>query len=444
VLEAADVPGGGLRTAELTKPGFLHDTCATIHSLLGMSPAMRDLGIADGVDLLRPEVALAHPLDGTTAAVCHASVADTARTLGKDAEAYRATFAPLMRKARKLSETVLNPLFPVPKHPVLAAGFGVSFGLRSAQSVITSRFAGVHARALFAGLAAHSILSLDQRGTAGVGAFMGLSAHVSGWPAAAGGSQRVADALVKIVEENGGRIDCGRHVEALGDLPESRVVLFDTSAEQFADIAEPELPKRYVRKLRRFRNGPGIFKIDYALSAPIPWSAPECRRAGTVHLGGTWEEVAAAEEVVHAGKHPQKPFVLVVQASLFDPARAPRDKHTGWAYCHVPNGSTVDMTEAIENQIERFAPGFRDTVIAKKTMNTEQVEARNANYAGGDISAGAMTLKQTLFRPTSSWVSYATPNPKLYLCSASAPPGPGIHGMAGWNAARLVLRGRLR
>jgi phytoene dehydrogenase-like protein len=288
------------------------------------------------------------------------------------------------------------------------------------------------------------MLSLDQRGTAGVGAFMGLSAHTSGWPAVAGGSQRLAEALTKIVEENGGRIECGRRVRSFADIPDSRVVLFDTGAAQLADIAESELPKRYVSKLRRFRSGPGVFKVDYALSAPIPWTAPDCRRAGTVHVGGTLDEVAASEAAVAAGKHSQRPFVLVAQTSLFDPTRAPQGKHTAWAYCHVPNGSTVDMTDAIESQIERFAPGFRDTVIAKHTMNSAQVEADNANYSGGDISAGAMTVRQTLFRPTMSWTPYTTPNPRLYLCSAATPPGPGVHGMAGWNAARTVLRGVLR
>jgi phytoene dehydrogenase-like protein len=440
VLEAADTPGGGLRSAELTNPGFLHDICSTIHPLAAHSPALRDLGITGRVELARPEVAFAHPLDGGGAAAAYISIADTARALGSDAAAYRAVFGPLLANARKVHETVLNPLFPLPRHPLLAARFGGSFGLRSAQSVVMSRFSGEPARALMAGLAAHSMLSFERAGTAGVAAFMGLTAHTSGWPAVTGGSQRIAEALVAVIEENGGRIECGRRVKTVADIPDSRLVLFDTGAAQLAAIAAEQLPKRFTRALQRFQRGPGVFKIDYALSDPIPWTAPECRRAGTVHAGGTFDQVAAAEAAVAAGKHPEKPFVLVAQTSLFDASRAPQGKHTAWAYCHVPNGSTVEMTGAIERQIERFAPGFRDTVIARHTMNCADFESHNTNYLGGDIGAGAMTLRQAIFRPAPRRSPYTTPNPRFYLCSAAAPPGPGVHGMAGWNAARKALR----
>ena len=439
VLEAADVAGGGTRSAELTLPGFVHDICSAVHPLGVASPALRNLPMAEhGVTWAHPPTPLAHPLDGDRAAVLHRSLAATAADLGADADAYQHLLEPLERHGLALTDTLLSPL-SIPRAPVTAARYGL-VGLRSATSLGRARFTGDEAQALLAGLAAHSMLSLDAPITAGFGLLLGLLGHVAGWPVAVGGSQTIADALVSIIETRGGEVVTGHRVDDLTQLPTARAVLLDVSPAQFVDMARDTLPARYRRRLLRFRRGPGVFKVDWALDGPIPWSAPGCRDAGTVHLGGRLDEVAAAEAAVVAGRHPDQPFVLLSQPGVADDTRAPAGQETGWAYCHVPNGSTVDMTDRIEAQVERFAPGFRDRILARHTMTTADFQTHNANYLGGDIGGGAADLRQFLARPVLSLHPWATPLPGVYLCSASTPPGGGVHGMCGLHAAHLVLR----
>jgi phytoene dehydrogenase-like protein len=433
VLEAAPTVGGGTRSAELTLPGFRHDVCSAIHPLALASPFLRSLPLdRHGLAFAHPEIPLAHPLDGGQAVALHRSVAQTAEGLGADGPAYRALMQPLADGWEALVEDMLGPLRP-PRHPLALARFARA-GVRSATGLARSRFPGVRARALLAGNAAHAMRPLTAPATAGFGLMLQLLGHGVGWPAAVGGSQAIADAMASLLRSLGGEIHTNSPVQSRRDL----------TPRQILAIAGDDLPDRYRRALGRYRYGPGVFKIDYALDAPVPWAAPECRRAGTVHLGGTFEEIAAAEAAVARGEHAARPYVLVAQQSLFDPGRAPAGAHTLWAYCHVPNGSPIDAGDAIEAQIERFAPGFRELVRARSTMGPESMEAHKANYVGGDINGGAATLRQLFTRPVARPVPYSTPNPRLFICSSSTPPGGGVHAMCGWYAARAALRGALR
>ena len=443
VLEGAPTVGGGLRTAELTLPGFRHDVCSAIHPLALASPFLRELPLAEhGLAFAHPEIPVAHPLDDGTAAVLHRSVDETADALGgDDGDAYRKLMQPLAGRWEPLLDDLLGPLRP-PRHPLADARFARA-GLRSARGLADSRFQGPHARALLAGSAAHSLRPLSAAATGGFGALLMMLGHAVGWPAAVGGSQAIADAMASLLRSLGGEIETSRSVRTAGELRGARAVLFDVAPQRLLEIAGRELPPRYHRAVSRFRRGPGVFKLDYALDAPVPWTAPECRRAGTVHLGGSLEQIASAEAEVARGRHAQRPFVLAAQQSLFDATRAPAGAHTLWAYCHVPNGSSLDATAAIEAQIERFAPGFRDLVRSRSALSPAALEAYNPNYAGGDINGGAADLWQLVARPVARRVPYATPNPRFFLCSASTPPGGGVHGMCGWHAARAALRGAL-
>jgi phytoene dehydrogenase-like protein len=441
VREASDGVGGGARTLPLTLPGFLHDRCSAIHPLAAASPFFRRLGLEGrGLRWIDPPAAAAHPLDDGTAALLVRSVDETAAGLGPDAGAWRSLFQPLAARFDALMDETLGALVHVPRRPLLLARFGLS-ALRSARAVAEARFRGPRARALFAGLAAHAVLPLEASPSAAFALVLGAAAHAVGWPFPQGGAQRIPDALAALLRERGGAIETGAEVLALDDLPPSRLVVLDLTPRQVLRVAGARLPERYRRALARFRYGPGAFKVDYALSAPIPWRAPDCARAGTVHVGGSLEEIAAAERAVAGGEMPPRPFVLVAQHTLFDPSRAPAGRHTAWAYCHVPHGFRGDATAALEAQLERFAPGFRDVVLARAARGPADLERENPNLVGGDLGAGENSLLQTVFRPLARAVPWATPVPGLYLCSASTPPGGGVHGMCGWHAARAALRG---
>ncbi len=439
VLEAASEVGGGSRSAELTLPGFVHDTCSAIHPLAVASPFFRELPLADhGLEWVHPPVAVAHPFEEGAGAVLEGSVEDTARLLGRDGDGYRRLLEPVTSRWRELSPILLGPP-RIPSRILPPIRFALR-GIRSARSIAEGFFQERNARGLFAGLAAHSTLPLERTASAGVALLLGAAGHVDGWPMPRGGAQRLADALAGTLRSLGGEIELNQKVVAFRDLPAASAYLFDLTPRQVLRIAGGELPGRYRRRLERFRYGPGVFKIDWALDAPIPWKDPTCRRAGTVHLGGDFDDVARAEHAVWQGEHPERPFVLLAQQSLFDDTRAPPRKHSAWAYCHVPHRSTWDMTSRIEEQVERYAPGFRDLILARHTFNTREFEAHNPNYVGGDIAGGTQDLSQIVGRPILSWVPYATPNPKIYLCSSSTPPGGGVHGMAGYHAARAVIR----
>jgi phytoene dehydrogenase-like protein len=439
VLEARDEIGGGARTAELTLPGFRHDVCSAILPTARMSPFFRALPLEQhGVEWIEPPHAIAHPLDDGTAAIADRSVEMTAAGLGEDAEAYRKLFGPLAKSWEALFDDILRTVRIVSRHPLLLARFGLN-AIRSAKAV-AARFKGDHARALFAGCAAHSFVPLEQAGSASFGLVMTISAHAVGWPLAKGGSASLVGALAAHLRALGGEIRTGHRVASMADVPPSRAVIFDLTPRQIIAIAGDALPSRYVRRLNRFRYGPGVFKVDWALDGPIPWRAAECGRAATVHVGGKFEEIAAHERAIWLGRVTDRPFVLVAEQSRFDPTRAPAGKQTGWAYCHVPNGSAEDMTARIEAQVERFAPGFRDRILARHTMGPAQYEAYNANDIGGDIGGGANTLMQFIGRPIFSLDPYATPNRRLYIGSSSTPPGGGVHGMCGYWAARAALR----
>ena len=438
VLEAAATPGGGCRSAELTRPGYLHDVCSAIHPLALASPLFKELPLARlGSEMIQPEVAAAHPLDGGRAAILQRDVAETATGLGSDADRYRKLMTGWVRREPALLTDFLRPI-RIPKHPVTAASFGLRYGFRSVTSLARS-FESEEAGALFAGMAAHSMLALSEAPTAAMAMMFMTIGHAYGWPLVKGGSQKLTDALVAHLQELGGQIETGRRVTSLADVPPSRAVLFDITPRQLVAIAEDELPSGYVRAMSRFRYGPGVFKVDWALSGPVPWQADPCRRAGTVHVGGTLAEVAESESNVTAGRIAEKPFVLVTQQSLFD-SRAPDGHHTLWAYCHVPNGSSVDMTDRIESQIERFAPGFKDLILDRHVLDAPSMERYNANYVGGDINGGMQNLRQFFARPNLRWDPYSTPNKRLFICSSSTPPGGGVHGMCGYNAALTVMK----
>ncbi len=439
VLERAGTPGGGTRTQELTLPGFRHDVCSAIHPLGMASPAFRDLGLPDaGVRWIQPDVPLAHALRPGHSVLQERSLERTADRLGDDGRAWTRLFGPSVDAGLPLVDSLLQPL-SVPHNPVALARYGLP-GIRSASSLGRSRFRGDDAPALLAGLAAHSMLSLDAPITGGFGMLLGQLAHVVGWPMPEGGSQAIADALVALIRAEGGEVRCGHEVRDLRELPAARAVLCDVTPRQLLALAGDRLPGRYRRSLERYRYGPGVCKVDWALDGPVPWSDPDTARAGTVHLGGSLAEVRASEEDVVRGRHPEEPFLLLAQQSLFDPTRAPAGKHTLWGYCHVPNGSDVDMTGRMEARIERFAPGFRDLVLARSTMTAVAMEHHNPNYVGGDINGGVADLRQFLLRPTASLHPWATPVEGLYLCSSSTPPGGGVHGMCGLAAAHAVLR----
>jgi phytoene dehydrogenase-like protein len=439
VIEGAEGVGGGCRSEELTLPSFVHDTCSTVHSLALASPFLSRLPLAEhGLELAHPDAPLAHPFDDGSAVVLERSVEETAKGLGPDAQSYRRLFEPLVGNAEALLHDILAPLRP-PRHPLVLARFGMS-AARSARGMVRSSFQGERARALVAGCCAHSMLSLRSPASAAFGIVLALSAHRVGWPVARGGSQRVADALASHLRSLGGQIQTGRWVESLDELAGARATLLDVTPRQLLRIAGGGLSGRYARRLARYRYGPGIFKLDWALDGPIPWRAEEVSRAGTVHLAGSLDEIVASEEAASKGKHHDRPFVLLVQPSLFDPTRAPAGRHTAWAYCHVPNGSTRDMTEAIEAQVERFAPGFKDLIAARSAMGPAEVERRNPNYVGGDINGGVQDMRQLFTRPVARLVPYSTPVAGLYICSSATPPGGGVHGMCGYFAAQAALR----
>jgi phytoene dehydrogenase-like protein len=439
VIEGAPTPGGGCRTQELTLPGFQHDVCSAVHPLAAASPFFQTIDLAAlGATLRTPKVAFAHPLDGGRAAYVAGSVDETAGGLGADGPSYRRLFGPLVRDVPLTLPEILVPMFrSVPGHPVALARFELDGVLP--VSLLARRFRTEEARGLVAGVAAHAMLPLTAPATAGYGLMLIMIAHSVGWPLVEGGSGRLIDALVAELTSLGGQVETGRWVSSLDSLPPSRAVLLDVTPRQLTAIAGGSLPGWQGKALARFRYGPGVCKVDWALSGPVPWEAAPCREAGTVHLGGTLAEVARSEAEVNKGRHPERPYCLVAQPGVVDPTRAPAGRHTLWGYCHVPAGSDVDMSGRIEAQIERFAPGFRDLILARSVKTAVDMERYNPNYVGGNINAGVGSLLQTVFRPTPRWNPYRTPLPRVYLCSASTPPGGGVHGMCGDGAARAVL-----
>ena len=443
VLEAQPTIGGGARSAELTLPGFVHDRCSAIHPMAAGSPFFRELPLArHGLDWIQPPLALAHPLDDGTAAGLSISLDETCASLGGDGRAYRRLMTPLIRHSEALANEFLQPLLHVPRHWMLAP-FGL-LALQSATGLARRTFRGETARALFAGLAAHSFLPLDAPASAAIGLVLGMMAHAVGWPLPRGGTQRMSHALAGYLRELGGTIEVNHPVADLREFTDARAILLDLSAWGAACVAGDRLPARYRRRLERFPHAPSVFKIDYALDGAIPWKAEACGRAGTVHLGGTLKEIAEGESESAGGRLPGRPYVLLAQQSLFDPTRAPAGKQTAWAYCHIPRGCDSDCTEIIERQIERFAPGFRDRVLARHATSPSALESGNANLDGGDICGGANDLWSLLARPTLSFTPYRMPSSGLYLCSSSTPPGGGVHGMCGHHAARAALDRELR
>jgi len=440
VLEANSTIGGGARSAELTLPGFVHDVCSAVHPLAAGSPFFKSLPLERfGLHWIQPEIPLAHPFDDGTAACLYRDVDFTADSLGQDKRNYCKLMKPLVRDWEKLSAEFLQPMLHLPRHPIALAKFGMRV-LCPTTLLANLFFKGNPARALFAGVAAHSFLPLESPLSSAFGFVLGSAGHAVGWPIPIRGSQTISNALAAYLQELGGEIETNCKIDNLQQLAEARAVLFDTSVWNFVQIAGKQLPDPYRRRLQKFRHAPGIFKIDYALSAAIPWRSDKCRRAGTIHLGGTLEEIAAAERDIAHGKLPERPFVLVAQQSLFDETRAPHGQHTLWAYAHVPFDCNVDVSEKIESQIDRFAPGFRDCILARHKTGTTELEKSNPNLAGGDISGGAANLWQLIARPVFSQTPYRTPLRGVYLCSSSTPPGGGVHGMCGYHAARAALR----
>ncbi len=439
VFEAKETIGGGSRSAELTLPGFTHDVCSAIHPLGVGSPFFRSLPLAEhGLEWIHPPAAMAHPLDDGSAVVLERSVETTGATLGGDATAYSKLMTPLVVRYEALLEDILGPL-RIPRHPFVLAGFGLR-AIGSARGLAARRFQGERARALMGGLSAHAMLPLERWPTASFGLVLGVLGHAVGWPFPRGGSQQIVNAMASYLHSFGGEIITGIEVKSLDALPPARAVLCDVTPRQLLRLARGRFSGIYSSQLERYRYGPGVCKVDFALDGPIPWKAPECLRAATVHLGGTLPEIAAAEASIWRGTHPERPYVLVAQQSLFDASRAPAGKHTAWAYCHVPNGSSQDMSERITAQIERFAPGFRDRILAKHVLTADKLEGYNANYIGGDINGGVQDLWQLFTRPAFRLTPYTTPDRSIYLCSSSTPPGGGVHGMCGYFAALAALR----
>ncbi|MBC7387438.1 MAG: NAD(P)/FAD-dependent oxidoreductase [Cryobacterium sp.] len=439
LLEGSESLGGGMRTKELNLPGFHHDVCSTAHPLGVSSPFFRKLPLADhGLEWIFAPSELAHPLDDGSAVMLERSLDKTAAGLGVDGDIYREIMSPLLEHGDSLLEEILQPILHLPKHPLLLAQFGLK-ALRSADGFARAKFQGERARAIFGGIAAHSMIPLSHSGSSAIALVLSMAGHLRGWPVAKGGSGSITQALRSYLISLGGEIQTGRYVKSLRELPASRWTFLDITPKAFSEIAANELSESQKRSLIKFRYGGGVFKMDFALSDSVPWTAKECLRAATVHLGGRLDEIAASERTAYEGRTPEKPYVLAVQSSLFDPSRAPEGKHTLWAYCHVPSGENTSQEAVIENQIERFAPGFKSKILAKSSLTPADFERYNPNYVGGDISGGAMSLKQTLFRPKASFSPYATALPGVFLCSSSTPPGPGVHGMAGYHAALAAL-----
>ncbi len=442
LLESRDTVGGGCRSGALTLPGFVHDICSAIHPLGAGSPLFRDLPLAEhGLRWIHPAAPLAHPFDDGTAALLERSIEATGLTLGQDKLAYRRFMEPLVPNWDDVSKALLSPLSWL-SYPTAMARFGM-LAIRSSQWITANTFAGDRARALFAGIAAHSTLPLEQSPSAAIGVVLNIAGHAVGWPFPEGGAQRLADSLLSYFVSLGGELLCGAHVSSLDELPKSPLVFCDVSPRHLITIGGRHLPSSYVRQLQSYRYGPAAFKVDFALNGPIPWKASDCLRAGTVHVCGSTDEIAFAEREVWQGRNPVRPFVLLAQQSLFDPTRAPAGKHTVWAYCHVPCNSTFDMTERIEAQIERFAPGFRERILARSVRSPALFADYNPNYIGGDINGGTLDWRQLLARPALRMVPFSTPNRSLYICSASTPPGGGVHGMCGYYAALSALGGKL-
>jgi phytoene dehydrogenase-like protein len=441
VYEAEAEPGGAARTLPLTLPGFKHDFGSAVHPFAFGSPFFNSLPLAEhGLEWIHGEAPLAHPLDDGTAVVLERDLGETERALGADGRAWRRWLEPAVTNWKEFAEDTLGPALRIPQHPLRMARFGLSL-LQSARGFARSQFANERTRAVFAGLAGHSMLSLDQPLSATIGLMFGVTVHACGWPIPRGGAQSITQALTGHLTSLGGVVHTSQRIDAAAFRQlevESEFILFDTAPRSLVAIAGEQVPPGYRRRFLRFLPGPGAFKVDFALSQAVPWRAAECRRAITVHLGGTLAEIAESEAAVERGSVAERPFVLTAQPTIFDPSRAPQGKHLLWAYCHVPNGSAVDMTERIEAQIERFAPGFRDCVLARHVSSPAALEAKDANLIGGDIGGGALNLRQFFFRPTMH--SYATGSPKVYLCSASTPPGGGVHGMCGYHAAKTALQ----
>ncbi len=443
IYEAKSSIGGGTRTEELTEPGFLHDVCSAVHPTAAASPFFNTLPLADyGLEWIHPDFPIAHPFDNEEPIIIEQSFDDTLQRLGKDGKNYNALFKELIDSWPYLVNDVFGTL-RVPKHPLTLARFGW-YGMFSAKHLSNSIFKSERLKTYFAGLAAHSILPLENAFTSTFGLMLGITAHSVGWPVAKGGSKSITDALAAHFLSLGGTIEVNRHIESIDLLPENKPVLFDLTPRQVATIAGSRIPSAIQSKLKKYVYGPGVFKIDFALSEEVPWSDVECRKAGTLHLGGSFAEISRSEKDIWKGKHNESPYVLISQPSLFDATRAPNGKHTLWAYCHVPAGSTRDMTTEIENQIERFAPGFKDTIISKAVMNTIDFEKYNPNYIGGDINGGAQFVKQLFGRPLLKWNPYKLGDDGIYICSSSTPPGGGVHGMAGFNAAQTVLKNEFK
>jgi len=439
LLEAGETIGGGIRTKELTLPGFRHDVCAAIHPLALASPFFRSLDLTRfGLEWIHPPVPLAHPLDNDSAVLMERTIEDTAEGLGSDGVAYLRLLKPFVSHWKGLVGDLLKPL-SVPRHPFAVLRFSLK-GLQSGRSIAEHYFRGKRARALFAGNSCHSILSLEAPSSGAFGIMLSMVGHAVGWPIVKGGSQGLAEALAAYFLSLGGDIEVNTQISSIQDLPRSRVVLFDVSPRNLDRIVGDRFPTDYRRHLQRHRHGPGAFKVDWALDGPIPWKDAACLKAGTLHCGGGFDEIMTSEHTVWEGASPERPFVLLSQPSLFDPNRAPEGKHTAWAYCHVPNGCETDMTYAIEEQVERFAPGFQKLIKAKHIMSPARMEEYNQNYIGGDIVGGVQSFRELFIRPLGRWQAYSTPLKGYYICSASMPPGGGVHGMCGHLAAKKALK----
>ncbi|HKK44513.1 MAG TPA: NAD(P)/FAD-dependent oxidoreductase [Balneolaceae bacterium] len=439
IFERNETIGGGTRTKELTLPGFKHDVCSAIHPLAKASPFLKTLPLEKyGLEWIQPEVPVAHPLEDESCCALFRSPEETTEQLGQDGLTYWRTMDPFVRNWDKLIPQLLAPFNLLPDHPLLMARFGLE-GLHSADT-FTAKLRTCKARALFAGLAAHGILPFHKTATAAIGLVLGIAGHAVGWPFPKGGSQNLTKAMAEHFRSLGGKIETDTEITSLQQLPAADTIFFDITPKQILDLAEEKLPDSYTRKLTDFKYGSGVFKLDFALSDPIPWKDKICRKAGTIHLGNTYEEIARAEAETARGKHPDKPFVLVSQHSLFDKSRTPEGKHTAWAYCHVPNSSTKDMTDPIINQIERFAPGFRDCILDKNAMNTVAMQEHNPNYIGGDINGGQQDITQLFTRPAGLWDPYRILDTNMFICSSSTPPGGGVHGMCGYHAAESAIK----
>ena len=437
VYEANETVGGSARSAALTLPGFVHDICSAVHPLAVGSPFFKSLSLSEyGLGFVYPPAELAHPFDDGTAILLHRSVEKTSEQLGADARSYRRLLEPLVQDWENLAPELLGPI-RFPHHPFAMTRFGLN-AIRSAAGFVKSRFSEERTRTFFAGVVAHSCLSLDRLGTTAFGLVLLTLGHAVGWPIPRGGTQKISDALAAHLKSLGGEIVTGVRIQSLDDLAPSACVVFDLTPRQLLKIMGERFPAGFKNKLSGYKYGPAAFKMDWALDGPVPWRASECTQAATVHLGGSFAEIEASEAAIWEGKTTDRPYVLVAQPSLFDSSRAPEAQHTLWAYCHVPNGSQVDMSERIEDQIERFAPGFRSRILSRSVLTPAQLESHNANLVGGDINGGAATLTQLFTRPTIH--TYSTPLKNVYICSSSTPPGGGVHGMCGYHAARVALK----